>query len=342
VNRIKQGLSILISCLLVLGGAPRGYAQQEEQDTSPPVVQPAQLTQPQLEQLVAPIALYPDALIAQILAAATYPEEVVQADRWMEAHRDLQGENLAKQVDRQPWDPSVKALTQFPSVLANLDKNLAWTSSLGDAYVNHQEDVMGSIQIMRQRAQKAGNLNSTPQQAVSTQGSNIMIEPVDPDVIYVPQYDPWAVYGGPVDIWPGWYWYPGLFLPGPGISFGLGFGVGFYGGFGWGWHNWGFDWGHRSIIHNHNTYITHSRTFINRGILNRGGDRAFRGFSQPRFSAPHEAAPRSHAFGGFDHGGISRGYSSRGRSSFGGGFHAGGGGFHGGGGGGFHGGGGRR
>ena len=102
--------------------------------------QAAQQSPEQLQQLVAPIALYPDGLIAQILAAATYPDQVVEAEKWMEQHKDLTGDKLAKEVDKQPWDPSVKALTQFPAVLANMNQNLAWTSELGDAYVNQQQD----------------------------------------------------------------------------------------------------------------------------------------------------------------------------------------------------------
>jgi hypothetical protein len=112
-----------------------------------------QQTPEQLQQLVAPIALYPDSLVAQILAASTFPEQVVEADRWVQAHPDLKGDALGQAVDQQPWDPSVKALTAFPSVLGNMDKNLSWTSSLGDAYYNQQQDVMDAVQVMRQRAQ---------------------------------------------------------------------------------------------------------------------------------------------------------------------------------------------
>ena len=116
--------------------------QSDEQSPAPAVQQSPQ----ELQQLVAPIALYPDALVAQVLAASTYPTEIVEADRWMQSHSDLKGETLAAEVDKQPWDPSVKALTQFPSVLENMDKNLSWTSSLGDAYANQQQDVMDAVQ----------------------------------------------------------------------------------------------------------------------------------------------------------------------------------------------------
>ncbi|MGO9435792.1 MAG: DUF3300 domain-containing protein, partial [Terracidiphilus sp.] len=141
---LEQSLSLFLSCCLVLVTAPGGFAQPDESAAQTPV-QAAKQTPEQLQQLVAPIALYPDALVAQILAAATYPDQVVEADRWMEKHKHLEGEKLGKEVDKQPWDPSVKALTEFPSVLANMDKNLAWTSSLGDAYVNQQKDVMNAV-----------------------------------------------------------------------------------------------------------------------------------------------------------------------------------------------------
>jgi hypothetical protein len=344
---LKQSLSLFLSCCLVLATAPEGFAQADQPAAQPPV-QAAQQTPEQLQQLVAPIALYPDALVAQILAAATYPDQVVEADRWLQQHTDLKGEQLGKEVDKQPWDPSVKALTEFPSVLANMDKNLSWTSSLGDAYVNQEQDVMNAVQVMRDRAERAGNLNSTSQEKVSKKGQTIVIEPADPEVVYVPEYDPWLVYGEPIGIWPGWYWYPGLFIEGPGIAFGLGFGIGFFGGFGWGWGHWGYDWHHHDIRFDHHHYESHSRVFANRNHMNaaRGGSNRggfhggapARGFggAQRGFASHGQAGTRSGAFSGFNHGGMSRGFSARGQSSFGGGFHGGGfggGGFHGGGGG---------
>jgi len=334
--------SVLVQFTARAGGfGPTGQANQ--QSPAPPAQQSPQ----ELKQLVAPIALYPDALVAQVLAASTYPTEIVEADRWMQNHSDFKGEKLAGEVDKQPWDPSVKALTQFPSVLENMDKNLSWTSSLGDAYANQQQEVMDAVQAMRQQARKAGHLKSNEQENVSTQGNTITIEPSVPDVVYVPAYDPWLVYGYPIVAYPGWYPEPGIFFDGPGLYFGAGFGIGFFGGFGWGWNHWGWDWhGHR-MIYNHNTYISHSRTIMNRNNFNRGNfnhTNSFQG-SGTRDSGFHgtptshaQTGTRSGAFSGFDHGGNVRGFSSRGQSSFGGGFH-GGGGF---GGGGFHGGGGGR
>jgi uncharacterized membrane protein YgcG len=243
-----------------------------EQDAQPPQSPPhAQQTPDQLQQLVAPIALYPDSLVAQILAASTFPEQVVEADRWLQAHPDLKGDALGQAIDPQPWDPSVKALTAFPSVLGNMDKNLSWTSSLGDAFYNQQQDVMDAVQVMRQRAQAAGNLRSTPQQTVDDQDSSITIQPASTEVVYVPAYDPWLVYGAPVVAWPGWYAYPGIWFGGPYLAFGIGFDIGFVGAFGWGWGQWGFDWRRHYPIYNHDRYYSRSNTFYNRNSYYRGG-----------------------------------------------------------------------
>src|SRR5947209_2605989 len=251
----KQCLSFFLSSCLVSTTVPAGFADQSVQTTAQTPVQAAQQTPEQLQQLVAPIALYPDALVAQILAAATYPDQVVEANRWLQQHPDLKGDQLGQEVDKQSWDPSVKALAEFPSVLANMDKNLSWTSSLGDAYINQQQDVMNAVQALRKAAKRAGNLNSTQQENVTQQGQTIVIAPSNPEIVYVPEYDPWIVYGTPLVAWPDWYWYPGLFVPAPGILFGVGYPIGFFGVFGWGWHNWGSDWHHDRIIYNRNVYI---------------------------------------------------------------------------------------
>jgi hypothetical protein len=328
---LQQSMALCLSLCLVGVCARDGFAYQN----SPP--QAAQQSPDQLQQIAAPIALYPDTLIAQILPAATYPDQIVDAERWMQQHKDLTGDSLAKEVDKQSWDLGVKALTQFPAVLANMNQNLAWTSELGDAYINQQQELAQAIQTMRQRAKQAGNLQTTAQEKVSTKGADIVIQPASTQVVYVPQYDPWLVYGDPLAVFPGWYPYPGLFLGGPGIAFGLGFGVGFFGGFGWGWHDWGFDWhGGGRVVYNHNTYISHSRTIVNRNHFqstrtNFDRSAGFRGSNDSHAMS----STRSSAFSGFGHGGIARSNSFRGQSSFGG--------FHGGGfGGGFHGGGGRR
>jgi hypothetical protein len=394
----RYSLVSLLSLALLFVGLPQNlWAYQDAQTSTPAPQAPAQdspaqappdqttpqggqspaqappytqQTAAQLQQLVAPIALYPDSLVAQILAASTFPEQVVEADRWVQANPDLKGDALGKAVDQQPWDPSVKALTAFPSVLGNMDKNLSWTSSLGDAYYNQQQDVMDAVQVMRKRAEDAGNLKTTPQQTVTTQGSTVIIQPANPDVVYVPAYNPWLVYGGPVYPWPGWYPYPGIWFGGPYLSFGFGFGIGWFGGFGWGWGHWGFNWHGGYPIYGGRRYYSVSRTFYNRnnfyrasggrggaygrgaaygrgGTYSRGGvynhpgavPRPFNGNNQAARGYAErggESGMRSNAFSGYDHGGQTRSFSSRGSSSFGGG------GFHGGGGGGFRGGGGGR
>jgi uncharacterized membrane protein YgcG len=279
-SRPRSATQILVSILslaLLYATCPQPLLAFQDAQSAPPqsgqAPAPARtpLTQDQLQQLVAPIALYPDSLVAQILAASTYPEQVVEADRWVQANPNLTGDDLAKAVDQQNWDPSVKALCAFPSVLANMDKNISWTSSLGDAYYNQAQDVMGAIQVMRKKAQQAGNLQSTPQQTVETQGSNVEIQPAEPNVVYVPAYNPWIVYGYPITPWPYWYPVPGIWFGGPSLFFGVGFGIGYWGGYGWGWGHWGFNWGNHVVVYNHNTYYSRSTTFYNRNAYYHGG-----------------------------------------------------------------------
>jgi hypothetical protein len=373
MQQSKRALALFVSGSLalasVMGGCatvaaqpetpPPVQAESQPPEAGPPVSQPSADT---LDQLVAPIALYPDALVAQILAAATYPTQIVMANRWMQENPDLKGDALAQSVDQQPWDPSVKALTQFPSVLEMMDKNLSWTSSLADAYANGQQNVLDAVQVMRQRAQQAGNLTSTQQENVTTEGQTIAIEPTDPQVVYVPEYDPWVVYGAPLAYYPGWVGVPGVFVDGPGIAFGLGIGVGVFGGFGWGWHHWGTDWHRHDVMYDHGRYISHSPTFFHHddfghghpfpdhpgGFAHGGGQPHAAGFSHPAgfpaaggfahgggFSGGGPSGSHSSAFSGFNHGGVTNSFSARGHASFGGGAHGGGGGgFHGGGGGG--------
>jgi hypothetical protein len=342
---------ILVSMMtagLLFSTWPQNLTAYQDMQAPAQALPHAQETPDQLQQLVAPIALYPDSLVAQILAASTFPDELVEADKWLQAHPDLQGDALGQAVDQQPWDPSVKALTAFPSVLGNLDKNLSWTSSLGDAYYNQQPEVMDAVQVMRRRAQQAGNLKTTPQQTVTTQDSSISVEPADTDAVFVPAYDPWAVYGDAVVEWPGWYPYPGIWYGGAHPSFGVGFGIGLYEGYGWGWHHWGSDWHNRAVIHDHSRYYSRSNTFYDRNNFYRGGVERGKGFDRPGgparpfngdrqvdrgYAEPRgQSGVRSGAFGGYDHGGQERGFSQRGGASLGGGgaFHSGGGGSRGG------------
>src|SRR5215469_9023560 len=157
---------------------------------------PAPQSAEQIQALVAPIALYPDALVAQVLSGATFPDQIALAENWLSQHHDVTGTELMKEVDKQNWDASVKALTQFPSVLGNMAKNLAWTSELGEVYHYQPKDVMEALQALRAKAQAAGNLKSTEQVKVVQQSpSTIVIQPANPQVVYVPQYNPTIIYG---------------------------------------------------------------------------------------------------------------------------------------------------
>lgn len=352
---LHPGVACVLCGCLLLTSIPNAFANQVTTPAAQPAPQAVQQSSEQLRQLVAPIALYPDPLIGQILAAATYPAEVVEADKWMEQHQRLTGDALAKEVDKQSWDPSVKALTQFPAVLTNLSQNLAWTSELGDAYINQRQDVTQTIQAMRHLAKDAGNLKATAQENVTTHGDTIDIEPASTDEVYVPQYDPWDAYGDALPIFPGWDPYPGLYLYGPGIGFGLGFGIGLFAGYGWGWNHWGCDWHHGAVEYNHQAFVSHSRSIVNRngghsGVNNLHATRMngshfshANGRSFARHATSHTThrlyagASRHSSAHVFFHSGGSHGGGFHGGGSHGGGFH--GGGFHGGGhGGGGHGG----
>jgi len=292
-NLPKQLLSMLVCSTLLVAGAPaEALAQEQAQDASQtasttqdsssatstaPAV--ALQTADQLDALVAPIALYPDALVAQVLAAATLPDQVAYAEDWLQQNSNLTGSALTDAVNQQSWDPSVKALTQFPSVLSDLAKNLSWTSSLGQAYVNQQSDVMTAVQVMRAKAQAAGTLQSSSQITVVQQSpSTIVIKPANPSVVYVPQYNPTVVYGAPYVV-PAYT--PPVAVVSAGLSFGAGVAVGAVlggggfvgggfvgGGFGWGFGAWGLNWGGGGggVSYNNNTYI--NKTIINRTTNN--------------------------------------------------------------------------
>jgi hypothetical protein len=219
----------------------------------------APLTPEELDGLVAPIALYPDALVAQILGAATFPDQVTEAESWLKQNSNLSGQALMKVVDQQQWDPAVKALTQFPSVLSNLAGNLGWTSTLGEASATQQQDVMNAIQRMRAKAYAAGNLKSGSQIKVIQEGpQTIVIQPANPQVVYVPTYNPSVIYGAPV-VTPGYS--SGNVAAAAILSFGVGVAVGsMIGGgcCGWGWGGWGTSWHNNTIIYNRNVYVGNS------------------------------------------------------------------------------------
>jgi hypothetical protein len=201
------------------------------------------LTPQQLDNLVAPLALYPDPLLSQVLVASTYPLEVVEASQWLQQNRSLSGSALIDAAKQQNWDPSVQALVAFPDVLTRLNQDVQWTTDLGNAFLGQQADVMAAIQRLRARAQANGKLQTTPQETVTTQNQNgqseISIQPADPQTIYVPTYDPTYVWGPPA-----YGYYPPLYYPtyGFGFGFGIPFGGLYVGWGGWGGWGWGFNW----------------------------------------------------------------------------------------------------
>jgi hypothetical protein len=226
---------------------PIGTAVAQEAPLAVPAEQQAvphsALTAPQLDNLVAPLALYPDPLLSQVLVASTYPLEVVQANQWLQQNRSLTGTALIDAAKQQNWDPSVQALVAFPDVLAKLNQDVQWTTDLGNAFLGQQTAVMAAIQRLRARAQANGKLQTTPQENVTTQNQNgqsaIAIQPADPQTIYVPTYDPTYVWGPPA-----YGYYPPLYYPtyGFGFGFGIPFGGLYLGWPGWGGWGWGFNW----------------------------------------------------------------------------------------------------
>jgi hypothetical protein len=226
-----------------------------------------EFSQQELDQMLAPIALYPDPLLSQILMAATYPLEIVEASRWVGANPGLRGEEAVRAAAAQPWDPSVKSLVAFPRILALMDQRIDWTQRLGNAFLAQQAQVMDTVQELRRRAQNAGNLRSSDEVRVEDRGGSIALEPVNPRIAYVPYYDPLAIYGTwwwpgfPPVFWPPW---PGYYVR-PGISAGLiwGVGVAITAGFFFG----AFDWPHRhvSVVHLHSHYYRPGRVNVSPG-----------------------------------------------------------------------------
>jgi len=255
---MKQLLSTSISVLLLVATVPIDVGAQTQSEYSG---QGAPLSAQELQQLAAPIALYPDSLVAQILGAATFPDQVAAASSWLKQYSAVSGSILMQAVDVQPWDPSVKALTQFPSVLDNLAKNLAWTSSLGEAYHTQAAEVMAAIQVLRAKALAAGNLKSGQQLTVVQQSPQvIVIQPVNPQVVYVPMYNPAVVYGYPYVV-PAYVYAP----PPAGaavVAFGVGVAVGAMmagGSYAWGYSSWNCGWhGTTAVVYHGGTYYGNS------------------------------------------------------------------------------------
>ena len=270
-RRASLNRRIVFVCGALLSLSPVLLAQQTAQDmtdtSSAPAEQAARkIPHDQLDSLVAPIALYPDSLLAQILAASTYPLEIVELEQWLKRNPNLKDQALAEAVARQPWDPSVQAMAVFPDVVTRLSANVAWATNLGNAFLAQQQDVMDAIQRMRAKAQGTGALKTTEQQTVETQaveggGEAIEIQPANSQYVYVPSYDPEVVYGEP-----GIYPYPAYYYPGYAPGMGLAFGTGVILGAAWA-NNWGnCNWGHGDItINNKNNFNKNNINNINKG-----------------------------------------------------------------------------
>ncbi len=294
----RQLVALLLSFLLIPAAQLDLYAQ------APPPFIP--LDAVQLDQIVAPIALYPDALVAQILTASTYPDQVSQANNWLHQNMGLPPDQLGALADGMPWDPSVKALTAFPSVLDNLARNYNWASQLGNAYYNQPGDVMNAVQATRFQAQQAGVLLSTPQQRVYADNGVIVIAPVNPGLVYVPYYNPWRIWGPTVVAYPGYYVMPpppGIAL-GVGIGFGVGISIGLFAHYGWGYGAWAPNWRGGVVLYNRGPYYSRSVTVYNHGSFggyNRGvfeqEGRGVPGGFHPAVTRAGFAAPGARGFG---------------------------------------------
>ncbi|HEX3663373.1 MAG TPA: DUF3300 domain-containing protein [Acidobacteriaceae bacterium] len=231
-----------------------------------PNSQPAQALSPdQLEQLIAPIALDPDTLIAQILAAATWPQQIIEADPWRQAQGDAPPEAIAAGANAQDWDPSVKALTAFPQVLQQMDQNLQWTTELGNAYYNEPDAVLGTVQTLRERAQAAGTLENSPQETVSDNDGYIQLAPPNPNVVYVPAYDPWTAYGQPIAPWPGFSLLSAVGnVLGPALQYGVGSVLSAFTPFGW--LGWGLNWLMGGLFFHGSGWAPHNAALMDWGL----------------------------------------------------------------------------
>jgi Protein of unknown function (DUF3300) len=291
------------SALLASVGVPLAGAAEPTSDSAAAPAPVAKVPPDQLDSLVAPIALYPDPLLAQTLAASTYPLEIVQLQQWLAKNPGLKDQALVDAVAKQPWDPSVQSMAALPDVVKRLADDLQWTNDLGNAFLAQQSDVMDAVQRMRKKAQSQGSLQTNAQQKVETKTIEsktvVVIEQADPQVVYVPVYTPTVVYGPPV------YPYPPIYYPPPDyyatgmlVSFGVGVAMGAMWSGGWGH---GCGWGHGEVDINVNNNFNRSNQF-NRASQNnvaaRGGGNKWQHNPQHRGGAPYPDRGTADRFGG--------------------------------------------
>ena len=293
-----RNLIVILLCAAIppLGGPAIGSLEAQQQTAAAPAQEKApKIPAEQLDSLVAPIALYPDPMLAQTLAASTYPLEIVQLQQWLEKNKNLKDKALADAVAKQPWDPSIQGMAGLPEVVKRLADDIQWTTDLGNAFLAQQKDVMDAVQRMRKKAQDTGNLKSSEQMKVETKVVEtqqvIVVEQASPQVVYVPSYDPVVVYGPPVYPYPPIYYPPpGYYAAGMAISFGVGVAMGaFWGGGGWGY---GCGWGNNDIDINVNN------NFNRNANINRGGGNNWQHNPQHRGGAPYSDRATANRYGG--------------------------------------------
>jgi Protein of unknown function (DUF3300) len=266
----KPGVHVLTWLIILFLALPPGALGQ--QSSAAPV-----FNQEELEQILAPIALHPDPLVSQILMAATYPLEIAPAERWAKQNASLKGDALTAALEKQNWDPSVKSLVNFPQVLTMMSEKLDWTQRLGDAFLADQKKVLDTIQSLRAKAQASGNLKTTKEQTVIVEEKIIKIEPANPQVVYVPTYNPTVVYGAwPYPAYPPYYYYPPGYVASSMFAFGASVAMGAAWGYAWGNCNWGG--GDVDVDVNRNTNINNNinrdqakQKLQERGQLNQKG-----------------------------------------------------------------------
>src|SRR5436309_5053992 len=299
-QKIFHGVIAILSATL-FSPASILLAQQAESQVMTTTEEAPKLPSDQLDSLVAPIALYSDPLLAQTLAASTYPLEIIQLQQWMDRNKNLQGKALADAVAKQQWDPSVQGLVEFPDVVQRMAGNVQWTTDLGNAFLAQQSDVMDAVQRMRAKAQGTGNLKTSAQQVVQTEtvpsGKQVItVEPAQPDVVYVPSYDPQVVYGAAPPAYPYYpYTYPG-YVPGTALAWGAGIALGAAAWGSWGGHWGNCDWNGGDVNINNNYNYNKNNNF-NRNV-SRQGQGNWQHNPQHRGNAPYGNRQTANKYGG--------------------------------------------
>jgi len=303
----SQLTAVMCSLVLVPGSAPVTQSDMASQQASAPAEESPKIPDDQLDSLVAPIALYPDPLLAQVLAASTYPLEIIQLQQWLEKNKNLKDQALVDAVAKQPWDPSVQAMAALPDVVKRLADDIQWTTDLGNAFLAQQSDVMDAVQRMRSKAKDTGNLKSNEQMKVETKVIEskpvIIVEQSSPEVVYVPSYNPTVVYGAPAYPYPPIsYPPPGYYAAGMALSFGVGVAMGAAWSGGWGW---GSSWGGNNDItintnnnFNRNANVNGGNRTNNIGSGNRSGNSNWKHNPQHRGGAPYSNRATATKYGG--------------------------------------------